>query len=355
MRILVYGAGVLGSLLAARLKEAGQEVTLLARGQRLAELREHGIVIEDALAGTRRSIQVELADRLKPEDAYDWVLVVARRNRIPEILPALAANANTPDVLFIGNNAAGPDEYVRALGERRVLMGFLSAGGVREGHIVRTVMQVAGQKARVTIGEVDGQYTYRMRQIADILEAAGFRVDLSNNIDAWLTTHAAFVTPLALAVYMAGGDNYRLARTRDALVLAIRAVREGFQVLDALNIPVLPSRLRVYQWLPEPLLVPLAARLLGSRSAEIGVAGHANAARDEMRTLADQLYSLVHKTNVPTPALDQLYAYLNPDVPAVAEGSARLSLDWRSIWVVLGTFAGVLAFARLARGKSSSS
>ncbi len=47
MKILFYGAGVLGSLYAARLQEAGQEVSILARGQRLADIREHGIVLED--------------------------------------------------------------------------------------------------------------------------------------------------------------------------------------------------------------------------------------------------------------------------------------------------------------------
>ena len=43
MQILVYGAGPLGSLFAARLRAAGHDVSILARGQRLAELHEYGI------------------------------------------------------------------------------------------------------------------------------------------------------------------------------------------------------------------------------------------------------------------------------------------------------------------------
>ncbi len=38
-RVLVYGAGVLGSLYSARLRQAGHDVILLARGHRLADLR----------------------------------------------------------------------------------------------------------------------------------------------------------------------------------------------------------------------------------------------------------------------------------------------------------------------------
>jgi ketopantoate reductase len=37
MRVPVVGAGVIGNFNAARLKEAGQDVTRLARGRRLAE------------------------------------------------------------------------------------------------------------------------------------------------------------------------------------------------------------------------------------------------------------------------------------------------------------------------------
>jgi 2-dehydropantoate 2-reductase len=47
MRILVYPAGVQGSLYGARLKEAGQDVAILARGKRLAELRARGVILVD--------------------------------------------------------------------------------------------------------------------------------------------------------------------------------------------------------------------------------------------------------------------------------------------------------------------
>ena len=45
MKILVYGAGNLGSLYAAKLKDAGHDVTILARGKRLHSIREHGILL----------------------------------------------------------------------------------------------------------------------------------------------------------------------------------------------------------------------------------------------------------------------------------------------------------------------
>ena len=45
-KILVYGAGPLGGLFAARLQQGGNDVSILARGQRLVQVREHGILSE---------------------------------------------------------------------------------------------------------------------------------------------------------------------------------------------------------------------------------------------------------------------------------------------------------------------
>ena len=47
MQILIAGAGVIGSVLAGWFQAAGQQVTLLARGQRLIDLQTHGLLLEN--------------------------------------------------------------------------------------------------------------------------------------------------------------------------------------------------------------------------------------------------------------------------------------------------------------------
>jgi 2-dehydropantoate 2-reductase len=342
MKVLFYGAGVLGSLYAARLQEAGHAVSILARGQRLADLREHGIVLQDANTGQRTTTRVEVLEQLNPEDAFDLVVVLMRKNQVPAVLPPLAANRHTPNVLFMGNNAAGPDEMVQALGRERVLLGFGSAGGLREGHVVRYVDGSGRNKSPVTLGELDGHVTPRLRQVAGAFEQAGFPVRLSPNMAAWLKTHVALVSPIANALYMAGGDNHRLAHTRDGVVLMLRGIREGLRVLRALDVPILPPSLDVMARLPEPLLVALAQRALDTEFAEIALAGHANAARDEMTCLADEFRVLARSASLPTPAIDRLYTYTDPAVPPMAEGSAQVALDWRGVWAALSLLALVL-------------
>lgn len=75
-------------------------------------------------------------------------------------------------------------------------------------------------------------------------------MSICSNMDAWLKTHVAEISPTANALYMAGVDAGRLAHTRDALVLMLRAIREGYRVLGAHGIPITPE---------EPQDLPMAS------------------------------------------------------------------------------------------------
>ena len=333
MKILFYGAGVMGSLYAARLKESGQDVSVLARGQRLVDIREHGIVLEHVSTGNRTSTRVNVVERLDPEDAYNLVVVMMPKNHIPEILPILAANRYTPNVLFMFNNAAGPDEMINALGRERVLIGFPGAGGTRKGLVVR-YMIVSGRQQPTTFGELDGSTTPRLEQIAGVFKGAGFPVAISSQMDAWLKTHVAEVSPMANALYMAGGDNYRLARTRDAIVLMIRAIREGYRVLLETGIPITPNKHKLLQLIPEPILVALMRRIFKSEKMA-DLIGHAHATRDEMVQIAKEFKALAQNASVPTPAMDRLFTYTDPDIQPVADGSAQIPMKWRGVGIVL--------------------
>jgi 2-dehydropantoate 2-reductase len=45
MKIVILGAGALGTVLGAHLARAGEDVTLIARGQRAAYLQAHGATL----------------------------------------------------------------------------------------------------------------------------------------------------------------------------------------------------------------------------------------------------------------------------------------------------------------------
>ncbi|HLG01078.1 MAG TPA: 2-dehydropantoate 2-reductase N-terminal domain-containing protein, partial [Acidimicrobiia bacterium] len=46
MRVVVYGAGAVGGVVGARLFQAGHDVTLIARGDHYAAIRERGLRVD---------------------------------------------------------------------------------------------------------------------------------------------------------------------------------------------------------------------------------------------------------------------------------------------------------------------
>jgi len=308
MRILIYGAGNMGCLYAAKLAQSGQDVTVLARGARCGTLGDHGITLEDGESGERTTTSVAVVDRLNPTDAYDLVLVVLPKTAIAEVLPILAANEHTPSVMFFGNNAAGPEAMISALGAERVLLGFPGAAAIPHNGAIRYVI-TSRQEQPTTIGELDGERSERIKAIASMFEAAGFPAAICPHMDAWLKTHVAKILPTLGALYYAGGNIEDLANNREALQLMVRAMGEGLEVLRANDIPITPSNHRVLLWLPESLLVFLMKRMFTTESIAIKV-GHAEHAGGEMRLLTDEFRALNAQSGVAMSAMEQLLGSL---------------------------------------------
>jgi 2-dehydropantoate 2-reductase len=304
-RMLVIGAGVNGSVCAAGLHNAGMDVTVLARGKRYEELQNEGIVIEDPFKNKRSVTKVPVTNRLDPNDLYDYVLVVVRKNQVADLLPVLAQN-RSPNIVFMTNNLSGPEELARAVGKDRVMMGFVFAGGKRDGSVIRAISGIGRSKISSPFGEIDGRITPRLTRLIGVFRQAGLNAKTSSDISNYLATHAAFVAPFAALIIKHGCDTYALARSWADLRLLVDALREAFQVLRATGFKITPPRVNVLSIIPRFALVAALRLFLSTKFAEVGAGWHCSQAPDEMRELARELQALVDRAGLPVPALRRL-------------------------------------------------
>src|SRR5271157_6271179 len=303
-RILVIGAGVNGSVCAAALQRAGNDVTVLARGKRLEELQKGGIEIEDPLKGTRTVTRVPVVARLAPEDIYEYILVIVRKNQVRDLLPVLVQN-QSQSVVFMVNTASGPDEWIAALGAKRVMLGFAFAGGRREGSLIRAMRA----RGHVTpFGEANGAITERLTRLVSILNRAGLKAKAIADMPDWLVTHAAMVAPVAMFLLKHGCDTYALARSREDMGRLADAMRETLEVLRANGRRIVPHSSVFVDVLPRFVVMRFFRTLLSSRYGEIGAGWHCSQAPDEMFQLARELRDLVEQSCLPAPVLRQLLA-----------------------------------------------
>jgi 2-dehydropantoate 2-reductase len=312
MRTLVFGAGPLGCLYAHRLFQAGKDVTILARGQRHDWIQANGLLLVDEIEGKQETSKPGIVDSLRPNDEYDLVVVLIRKNKLAPVFQVLAKNSNIRNILFMGNNALGFGSYLDALSQEKLLFGFPGAGGgVREHVVCYADREKPGGKRRaITIGEIDGETRERTRAIKSLFESSGVPVDLTSDIDGWLKYHVALVIPLVNALYKHDCDNYDLTHDKETLRIMVRAAKEGGRILKAIGYAKRqPFQFNLFYWLPEILSTKALQGLLGSKFAEVAFSMHAKAARDEMRELAVEFRSLIEKTSIKTPNIDRLQAH----------------------------------------------
>lgn len=313
MKTLVFGAGPLSSLYSHILSQAGRDVTILARGKRYDFIKANGLVLVDEITGARGASKVQVVDELNSDDDYDLVIVLIRKNKLLPVFEVLRANLNIKNILFMGNNALGFEQYLRYLPQEKVLFGFPHAGGGIIEHTVHYVdrEKVGGKQRPVTIGEIDGDTKERTQAIKSLFKTSGVPVDIAGDIDGWLKYHIALVSPMANALYKHGCDNYSLAKDKKTIRMMVQAAKEGGRVLKALGYSKrYPFQFNLFYWLPEMLNVKVVQGLLESKFAEVAFALHVRAARDEMRELADEFQNLINKTSVETPNIDKLRSFI---------------------------------------------
>ena len=78
MRILIYGAGVIGSLYAVLLKEAGYDTTIYARGHRLEALQNQGLLYKKN--NIIKKVDIKVIDYLQDNDIYDFIFAKFMKN-----------------------------------------------------------------------------------------------------------------------------------------------------------------------------------------------------------------------------------------------------------------------------------
>lgn len=304
MKILVLGAGVIGSLYAAKLHDAGEDVTLFARGSRYDQLRSGSVSLRDASTGRVTFRRVPVTGELAPSDGYELIIISVRLDQLDPVLDLVRRHTAHPLVLCMCNNPDGVDEVAASLAPRKVIFGFPGAGGARMGDTIRFLM-IPRQKT--TLGTADGRPSGELQRVKALLETAGFKTAATTRIGAWLRVHAVFMSAVSAAICQAGGDAARLGSDKKAVAVMVKAVREGFRACLQLGVPVVPSNLKtIFLTMPRWFSVRYWQGALKGPTGTLAMAPHATAAPGEMRLIAQKVLSFVHSSSVATPTLDYL-------------------------------------------------
>jgi 2-dehydropantoate 2-reductase len=280
MRILVYGAGVLGCNLANDFYQNGKDVTLLARGKWYETIKRDGLKIKNQLRlGKITTAKIKVVSELKPEDRYDVIFVVMRYTQLEAVIPILKEN-ESENIVFVGNNV-NPREYSGALPDKNVLFAFALSAGHRD-----AVKVVSIDLHKIVIGQLKENKSNKAL-IDAVFAGTKFKVEYQPNMEDYLLCHVAFVVPVAFACYETDGELGKIKRNKKYLHRVITANIEGYRAIRNAGHDILPKEDEIFETKKYRRTVYLFFKIMCyTPLGKICASDHAMNAVDEMSSLA---------------------------------------------------------------------
>ena len=287
MRILIYGAGVIGSLYATLFAEAGYDTSIYARGKRLEFLKKNGLLYKKN-QNIRRA-EATILGELSDNDAYDFILLTVRENQLYEALAELKNNKSNTIVTMV-NSLDSYKKWEDIVGKGRILPAFPGAGGSINNDGILDAALTPRMIQPTTFAEISGNKSEKTKQFSKILRHAHIPYQKVVDMHMWQLCHLAMVVPIADAYYEADCPE-RAGRDWKTMKKTARRLKRNFTFLRKQKGKLSPWKMNIFRFVSLPFLTIMLAVTFGSSFGDKFMYQHAMKAPDEMRELHKQFYA----------------------------------------------------------------
>ena len=190
MRIAIFGAGGIGGYLGGRLSQAGEEVVLIARGEHLQAIKEHGLRV-DSIKGDFVATPALATDNPTEAGSVDAVILGVKAWQVLDAAKAMRPMIEPETfVVPMQNGVEATAQLASVLGEKSVVVGLggLVSYIVGPGHILH-----AGGEPYVSFGESDNSTSERTQNLLEAFKNAGVTANIPANIQAALWAKLALM------------------------------------------------------------------------------------------------------------------------------------------------------------------
>ncbi len=285
MRILIYGAGVIGSFYASRFAKAGLDVTVLARGQRLKELQGHGLWYR----GKTRThkVEVKTISELKPNDRYQFIFLTVRENQVEEALEDISRN-ESPNVVTMVNTIKPYGRWEKICGKGRILPAFPGAGGCIEGGILDAQLLPRAIQP-TTFGEIGGRKSSREEALAYIFRKSHIPYQIVPEMHQWQISHLGVIIPLADAYYQSRHPE-KICANEKLMTLTAYRMKKNLKWIAQKGM-LCPAKLYMIKDMPTGMLAGVLSRVYQSEFGNRFLYRHAMHAPEEFQRLHQEFYN----------------------------------------------------------------
>ena len=331
MKICVVGAGAIGGLLAIKLAQSGNDVTVIARGPNLKAIQEHGfkLIAED---GSESITQLRALGSMSEAGLQDLVILGMKAHQVGAIVQELPAMYHDETMVLTAQNGIPWWYFFKHGGmyDGRTLEsvdpGGLIAKNLPIERVVGTVVYPAAEMIqpgvlkhiegnRFSVAEIDNSATPRIELLSKTLKEAGFKAPVISNIRSELWTKLwgnLSLNPLSALTHATLVDICEFPLSRD---LVAKMMKEAQDVGEKLGIE---------------FRVSLEKRIAGAQAVgahKTSMLQDIEAGRAiEKDALIGSVIELGRMVNLPTPHIDAVFACISLLSKTLADQKGQLKI-----------------------------
>ncbi len=314
MKICVVGAGAIGGLLAVRLSQAGEQVTVVDQGAHLQAIRRSGLKLLMADGSDHVTRSLEAVASIRQAGPQDVVILAVKGRILAEIAPELGSLMGDDTIILPMQNGLPWWYFQKHGGEYDARpIECLDPDGRLAAHIdvdrvIGCVVFPAGEIVspgvvrhtegnRFPLGELDGSDTGRARTLVDMFTNAGFKSFVLDDIRAeiWLKLLGNLsVNPISALTHATLVDICQYPPSR---ALAQSLMEEAQTVANSLGIT---------------LRVSIEKRIAGAEKVgkhKTSMLQDVEAGRElELEAIMGAVVELARLTGIATPGINAIYA-----------------------------------------------
>lgn len=288
MRILIYGAGVIGCLYAALFSRAGHDTTVCARGERLAAFQKNGLLYE--AEGRIHKADVTIIGTLEDHDKYDFIFLTVRENQVHMALKELSGNIS-PAIVTMVNTLEPYTDWEKICGKGRIIPAFPGAGGSFDNGILKAALTPWAIQP-TTFAEIDGTISERVISLSKLFRKSKIPYQIVQDMHIWQVCHLAMVVPLADAYYKAKSPE-SVWKEFDIMGETAKQMKANFKTIHGMGISLSPKKMNIFRLAPVCMIKLGLILTFKSNFGNVFMYRHSINAPDEMRRLHTQLYQYI--------------------------------------------------------------
>jgi 2-dehydropantoate 2-reductase len=194
MNIVIYGTGGVGGYFGARLAQAGNNVTFIARGKHLEAIQKNGLQLK-SFKGDYLVYPANATSNILEVENIDLILICVKTWQLQEVAEIIkpVLNENTL-VISLLNGVNNSEVLTSILGREKVLGGLCKIVSKVEDY---GIVKHLSYEPTIVIGELNNKITERAQKLESTFVNAGIKTKLSDDIQREIWTKFLFISTVS--------------------------------------------------------------------------------------------------------------------------------------------------------------